>query len=230
MPATSGRTLPPPFAYYDPASASLRTSQDTFDWDSTPCSPTLPRSGSMRNGWLYERPTSGPRTSASGSFSSPGLPTPTARGYKGDGYRGQLPNALSLLPTPAAADGKRGPDFTRAARASSGGDDLVTHVARLLPTPRATDTGTPGRRASEGWRPPLSQVVLPLMPTPRASDGEKGGPNQRGSKGDLTISSAAARIGAGTPPPSPGGKRRRDAPPPGQLTIEDASPPPSSSG
>lgn len=28
------------------------------------------------------------------------------------------------------------------------------------------------------------------MPTPRASDGEKGGPNQRGSKGDLTVSSA----------------------------------------
>lgn len=29
-----------------------------------------------------------------------------------------------------------------------------------------------------------------LLPTPRASGGAKGGPNQRGSKGDLTMSSA----------------------------------------
>lgn len=31
---------------------------------------------------------------------------------------------------------------------------------------------------------------LSLLPTPRASDGEKGGPNQRGSKGDLALPSA----------------------------------------
>lgn len=30
----------------------------------------------------------------------------------------------------------------------------------LLPTPRATDIGTPGRRSSEGWRPQLGQAVL----------------------------------------------------------------------
>jgi hypothetical protein len=29
-----------------------------------------------------------------------------------------------------------------------------------------------------------------LLPTPRATDGEKGGPNQRGSKGDLMLPSA----------------------------------------
>ncbi|MEV1018622.1 DNA cytosine methyltransferase, partial [Micromonospora sp. NPDC049730] len=38
-----------------------------------------------------------------------------------------------------------------------GADEVV------LPTPRASDTGTAGRRASEGWRPPLSQVLLPLV-------------------------------------------------------------------
>ena len=43
--------------------------------------------------------------------------------------------------------------------------------AQLLPTPRSTDTGIPGRRASEGFRPPLSQVVLSLLPTPRVSGG-----------------------------------------------------------
>ena len=46
-----------------------------------------------------------------------------------------------------------------------------------LPTPRASDTGTKGRRASEGFRPPLSQVIFEnvLLPTPAAmnpNDGE----------------------------------------------------------
>ncbi|MFY1652821.1 hypothetical protein ACN27J_18260 [Solwaraspora sp. WMMB762] len=61
----------------------------------------------------------------------------------------------------------------------------------MLPTSRASDTGTPGRRAGTGWRPPLSQI---LLPTPRASDGTKGSPGQRGSRGDLTLPSAAARV------------------------------------
>ena len=39
---------------------------------------------------------------------------------------------------------------------------LPTAAASLLPTPRASDTGTPGRRPGKGWRPPLSAVVLPL--------------------------------------------------------------------
>lgn len=38
-----------------------------------------------------------------------------------------------LLPTPAAADGKRGPDLARVYRPNSGGHDLVTVVERLLP-------------------------------------------------------------------------------------------------
>jgi hypothetical protein len=37
-----------------------------------------------------------------------------------------------------------------------------------------------------------SQVVL--FPTPRASDGAKGPPNQHGSKGDLMLTSAIARL------------------------------------
>lgn len=67
----------------------------------------------------------------------------------------------------------------------------------LLPTPRASDTGTPGRRAGAGWSPPLSQV---LLPTPKATDGTKGCPGQRGSHGDLTLPSAAVRVPARTLP------------------------------
>lgn len=112
-----------------------------------------------------------------------------------------------LLPTPRTTDSHGIGHHGR------GGQDLRTIIA-YLPTPRASDTGTPGRRASPGFRPPLSQVLLPtpmasdshrgadayssgrptlkgaLLPTPRATDGTKGGPNQRGSAGDLMFPSA----------------------------------------
>ncbi|MBM0224900.1 hypothetical protein JNW87_04345 [Micromonospora sp. ATA51] len=96
---------------------------------------------------------------------------------------------MRTLPTPCARDGK-GPGH------QNGLPDVVEpHGSRhdLLPTPRASDTGTPGRRAGAGFRPPLSQV---LLPTPRATDGQKGCPGQRGSHGDLTLPSAAVRCAA----------------------------------
>ncbi|SKS70893.1 Uncharacterised protein [Mycobacteroides abscessus subsp. bolletii] len=52
----------------------------------------------------------------------------------------------------------------------------------LLPTPRAS------RGAS------TSETRDALLPTPRATDGTKGGPNQRGSSGDLMLPSAVMRL------------------------------------
>jgi hypothetical protein len=49
---------------------------------------------------------------------------------------------------------------------------------------------------------PLSRA--PLLPTPRASEGAKGSPNQHGSKGDLTLSSAVVRL---LPTPCAGNNR-----------------------
>lgn len=59
------------------------------------------------------------------------LPTPTSRDHKGANQRGD-DTCLhgTLLPTPATADDDRGPDFARADREGSGGDDLVTICAR----------------------------------------------------------------------------------------------------
>ncbi|MFI7492970.1 hypothetical protein ACIBXA_31820 [Micromonospora echinaurantiaca] len=94
---------------------------------------------------------------------------------------------MPTLPTPCARDGK-GPGHQH------GLPDLIEPAGtrhHLLPTPRATDTGTPGRRPGTGFRPPLSHV---LLPTPRATDGQKGCPGQRGSHGDLTLPSAAGRL------------------------------------
>jgi DNA (cytosine-5)-methyltransferase 1 len=93
---------------------------------------------------------------------------------------------------------------------------------------------------------PLNEVVVNLLPTPRASDGEKGGPNQRGSEGDWMLPAAvvhllptppaadsereSATYGRGNPtlrgavssPPSDGGSTQPADLPPGQLTIDVA--------
>ena len=77
-----------------------------------------------------------------------------------------------LLPTPRASDGTKGSPN----QCYSNGLSLASTAARikLLPTPSACDTGTPGRRAGIGFRPPLSQALLPLtesVPQPREQPG-----------------------------------------------------------
>ncbi|MEU6858850.1 hypothetical protein AB0B28_08255 [Glycomyces sp. NPDC046736] len=69
----------------------------------------------------------------------------------------------------------------------------------LLPTPRASENEnrqtkrTPSQLAGTHGKN-LAAEACALLPTPRASDGAKGGPNQRGSSGDLTLPSAAVRL------------------------------------
>lgn len=117
----------------------------------------FPTSGSLRNGALYARPTLAPPTSGSGGSVSPGLPTPTARDWKGQGHDGQLPNAVSLLPTPRTSD-KNG-----AGVHGTGGQDLRT-VISLLPTP---DTGlspnSHGRRGGKAGNGSQSGASLEAM-------------------------------------------------------------------
>lgn len=69
--------------------------------------------------------------------------------------------------------------------------------ASWLPTPRATDTGTPGRQPGEGFRPPLSAVLLPT-PTARVADG-RGHPSaetaaQRMADGRRNLEDAVALL------------------------------------
>lgn len=100
----------------------------------------------------------------------------------------------------------------------------------LLPTPRTSDTNGPGTRGQGG---PDLRTAVTLLPTPRATDGTKGGPNQRGSKGDLMLPSAvtallptpAARDGKGTDLPS-----RTGGPSLPALLAGDATRPPSTGG
>lgn len=61
------------------------------------------------------------------------------------------------------------------------------------PTPRANDAQKRGDFDENNPRNGLAGAVK-KWPTPRATDGTKGGPNQRGSKGDLMLASAVHKF------------------------------------
>lgn len=80
----------------------------------------------------------------------------------------------------AAADRLRLQRARRARDRRHGPTDGRQPAVTLLPTP-ATPTTQPANLGAE---------ARALLPTPRATDGTKGGPNQRGSSGDLMLPSA----------------------------------------
>lgn len=89
--------------------------------------------------------------------------------------------ALTLLQTPRTSD-------TNGAGAhGQGGMDLRT-VASLLPTPTSRD------HKGRNQRDDATCLTGALLPTPRATDGTNGGPNQRGSSGDLMLPSAVQHL------------------------------------
>lgn len=147
-----------------------------------------------------------------------------AKGINGNGQGTPLAIAVKLLPTPMAGDAKGTRNATAGRKTDTPNVNPgwtlsdVVFSGQLLPTPRASDTGTPGRRASEGFRPPLSQVVIPLaeeqlLPTPTSSDGERTSSSY--GRGNPTLT------GAITDPPSAAGSPSSDGEPPGPLTLWD---------
>ncbi len=196
MSDTSGRTSLRQFAYYDPESSSWKTWPAISLWGLDEYSETWPRRGTTQNGRAYERLTSAQHTDATASSSL--LKTPTA----------QL----------ATNGGSQHPDK----RKSGGhGPTLADEVEHLLPTPTTSEDRGPG--PLDGPRNDTLRAQVLLLPTPRATDGTKGGPNQRRSSGDLMLPSAVSQMGDGAPmdPPSPAGNESPDE----QLQIP-ASPPP----
>lgn len=154
---------PRPLATWNRARGVWETTALALCGHSEPYWATWPTSGSTRAGSAYALPMSAPPMD--GSECSSLLGTPRSNEWKGADTRGAmaaksyLSGQVTLLPTPEAKLSDSGPDYARAGRDGSGGDDLTTSLHRLLPTPRATD-------------------------------GTKGGPNQRGSSGDLMLPSA----------------------------------------
>lgn len=132
--------------------------------------------------------------------------------------------------TGAAPTGRHGHAFegARGSAAELAIDDLT-----LLKTPTAqlaVNGGSqhPDKRKDGGHGPTLADEVEHLLPTPRASDGEKGGPNQRGSSGDLMLPSAVLFPTPVTSDREDARRRRRDGTPYGThghngQTLTDAT-------
>ena len=154
---------------------------------------------------------------------SPRTSDTNGAGHHGDGGM-DLRTAVAeipLLPTPAVND--MGAAYTpeqwdawtaeMKAKHNNGnghGKSLNVEAQRLLPTPNAGDAKQgfvtraehDARAATKkeanpnlgGLHEDLPLVVQNLLPTPRATDGTKGGPNQRGSSGDLMLPSAVSTL------------------------------------
>jgi hypothetical protein len=172
------------------------------------------------------------------------LPTPNATDWKGSGAtQGRerdgrprppgdvdLPEAVALLKTPTAQlavnGGSQHPDKRKAGGHGPTLADQVEH--ELLPTPAARDWKSGQSNLIGTNARPLNEVVemslLPgggnLLPTPRATDGTNGGPNQRGSSGDLMLPSAVTHL---LPTPSvadgTGGHKSRSGDRSGELLL-----------
>ncbi|MFG2904011.1 DNA cytosine methyltransferase [Kitasatospora sp. NPDC048286] len=150
---------------------------------------TWPASGSMRNGRACARPTSAPPTSATGSSSWPGLPTPGARDSRGRGFADGLPNVVALLPTPTVSEA------TGTGHTGRGGMNL-RHSISLLPTPTAAD----GERTSATFargNPTLAGAVTPTTTTGERTGARTARPSAGGKRpsasphpGQLTIGDA----------------------------------------
>jgi hypothetical protein len=138
----SGPKLSEWSACFDQPSASLRTRQASLF--SNPGEPGTElcqdwsRSGMIVGGMYFPLPRLVPDILENESCSS--LPTPLGADGKHMGH-GNTEHLIknTMLPTPVGADGARGPDYAKANRPGSGSDDLVTTLARLLPTPTARD-------------------------------------------------------------------------------------------
>jgi hypothetical protein len=175
-----GQTYSTPFAQFDPDTQSWRTSAVTSLWALPMSSLTLPKSGCLHNGELFERPMLALPT-AENAFSS--LPTPTARDHKDESLgprmqsgrgHGALPQMIaeSFLPTPTTADGLKmsSNPATSQRRRDKGNQVSLTDLVQtemlppgqehwLLPTPAVND-----------MRAGKDPEALSLLPTPTSMD------------------------------------------------------------
>ena len=198
----SGRWSPGSSLTWDRDSCSWRTSPDLFGTVSLTSSPTLPTSGSMRNGSCSPRPTAVPPTAgnASGSW-----PTATGMDAKASGngrqaleagWNGTLTDrAVRQWQTPTAADAMGG-HLSRGGKRS--GEMLLRGQAtRQWPTLRARDEKGPG------YDDTLPAAATRQWPTPRASHNEnrttRDAPSHGNGHGRTLAGTAAQQFG----PPDP---------------------------
>lgn len=171
--ADSGENSPESLAFYDHQSCCWKTSQRSLFGGLIEFSGTWPRSGTMRNGRVFARPTLERITceTAGGVL----LPTPKAS----DPTRGancnhspMLHEVVRLLPTPTANDWKGG---NHSGSGSASANSIATYAESLmLPTPRATDGEKGARKIHDRKEGPTLLEAVHLLPTPSARDWKSG--------------------------------------------------------
>ena len=164
----SGASTPGSLASYDRASSSWRTSQACLVLGWEPFSESLPRSGMMQSGTVFQLPPSAPLT---GETASGLLPTPEASNTKAVALRsgGRPPRDFTkpIWPTPTASLGTKGGRVTP--RKSREGGTLIEAVsARRFATPTSRDWRS-GKASPEtlarNARPLSEQIGGSLNPT-----------------------------------------------------------------
>ncbi len=127
----------------------------------------------MRSGSTYPLPTSERLISESESSL---WPTPTGQDAANDAGPSQwernsdpLNVAVKRWPTPKGSPS--GPDYARAGRPASGGDDLATAIGRRYMTPTAT-VGPKAPSGHRGTKDTLGAQIAAMEGMPQASTGQ----------------------------------------------------------
>jgi len=179
--AASGKPCGTPWAWFDPDSSSLKTSQLSLLEDSMLSSPTLPRSGLMRRGTCFELPTWARRTDASECLSWP-TPDTSPEAPNSGSNRTNGPKSLGLAaqawPTPKASDIDRRDCPSERDRRSP----FLPSMAILWSTPRSSDgeKGGPNQSFGAGGRPLPSQAAQWPTPTLKGDHNRKGASTSSG--------------------------------------------------
>jgi hypothetical protein len=160
-----GRSSQGLLARYDPSTHSLKTAQCSLFEDLMSLSVTLPRSGILQNGSVYQLKSAPRRISATES----GLwPTPKANDAEKRGNfdlmnpRNGLPAAAKLFPTPCTIDSGSRVNRSKSKEAAIRPTLGAMAKFNVWPTPRAMDCkGAPKNRfaGSETYRSNLSEAV-----------------------------------------------------------------------
>ena len=180
---------------------------------SEPFSGTWPRSGSMRSGRVYRRPTWAPPTSASGSSSWPTATVSDSHGHTwSNGWTGKtLAGESQRWPTPCAQEDQKSPAAHLAMKARMKGgrrstDTSLNVATKLWQTPSVADT-TGGHATRGGARSgeALLNGQAASWPTQRARD-------EKGAGHVDSLGSVAQSMPMPELPPENGAARRHVSP------------------
>ena len=183
-----GHTSQTAFGFFDPESASLKTSKDT---SVLACEKSLESWKSLvtqRRGEYSQRLKQGLLIRENECLSVP-WPTPSQRDYKGacasrvtsDGYNSRLDEAVIVFGLPAPAN-----HSTHGSRPES------------WATPQAMDGNMTNNPRTDGRQEQLPNQVQSWA-TPKASDPQHSGPNMRDSAGNYALPAQAVRESWATP-------------------------------